>query len=935
MKNLFLILFLTTALISKGFSQVITVTPPLPNDQNSVEVIFDATQGSGGLAGYTGDVYAHTGVITNLSTSSSDWKHVKADWGVNIPDCKLTSLGNNLWKLLIGPSIRSYYNVPAGEEIQKLAFVFRSGVQVSGSWLEGKTSENGDIFYDVFPASLGVKITNPSDNFIFLNLNNTLSVEVSSQLADSTLLFVNGEKVSATTANVLNYTLTASDYGRFLVKAVAKTASASVADSFYYYVRPTPPVAELPAGMKDGINYLSSTSVLLSLYAPLKQSAFVIGDFNNWLPDDAGYMNRTPDGKRYWIEIDGLIPGKEYIYQYLVDEGIRIGDPYAEKVSDPWNDSYITSAHYPGMLPYPTGKTTGIATVLQTDKAQYTWKASNFTPPKQTDMVVYELLVRDFSTPQTFQAVIDTIGYLWKLGVNAIELMPVSEFEGNLSWGYNPNFYFAVDKYYGPADKLKQLIDTCHQMGIAVIDDIVLNHAFGTSPYVMLYWDNANNRPAANSPFYNPVPKHDFNVGYDMNHESPDTKAYVSRILRYWLTEFKFDGYRFDLSKGFTQKNTLGNTAAWGNYDQSRIDILSTYFDTIKSVNPQACLILEHFADNSEETVLANKGMMLWGNINNNYCEAAMGYTTTSDLSWGSYKQRGWSQPNLVSYMESHDEERQMFKCIQYGAASGSYTTKDTATALKRAALTATFFYTIPGPKMLWQFGERGYDYSINYPSGTSASRLDNKPPRWDYMKNDKRIELYDLVSSLIKLHKENPIFETTDFDYNLTGAMKQIRLRNDTSSMVVLGNFDVKDGSITANFYNTGKWYEFFSGDSLDVTSTDLSITLKAGEYRIYTNTKLPFPYQVNNNEPGITSVNVIPNPVYDICKIDIKHPGISTCGASIFDITGKQISTIFNGQMNSTLSLQWNPPSPGIYILKVQTGNQVTIKKIIASHK
>jgi len=929
MKKLLLLLILAISIASNGISQIITVTPPLPNDLSSVEVIFDATEGSGGLAGYTGDVYAHTGVITNLSTSPSDWKHVKAGWSENIPACKLTSLGNDKWKLVINPSIRSYYNVPASETIMKLAFVFRS----SDGTKTGKTSTNGDIFYDVYPTTLSVKITNPSEDFLFIDLNGTLNVEVSSLLADSTLLYVNGQKVSGTTASLLNYTLTASDYGRYLVKAIAKTATAMVADSFYYYVRPPATISEIPAGMKDGINYLSPTSVLLSLYAPLKQFAFVIGDFNAWLPDEAGYMKRTPDGKRYWIQLEGLVPGKEYIYQYLVDDNIRIGDPYAEKVSDPWNDPGIPSATYPGILPYPTGKTSGIATVFQTNQQQYVWKSSNFTPPKTTDLVIYELLVRDFSNPRTFQAVIDTIGYLWKLGINAIELMPVNEFEGNSSWGYNTSFYFAVDKYYGPANKLKQLIDTCHQLGIAVISDIVLNHAFGTSPYVMLYWDKANNRPSAESPYYNPIPKHDFNVGNDMNHESPDTKVYVGRILRYWLTEFRFDGYRFDLSKGLTQKNTLGNPAAMANYDQSRINIISAYYDTIKSVNPAAYLILEHFADNSEEKVLANKGMMLWGNMNYNYCEAAMGYPSTSDLTWGVYTERQWSNPNLVTYMESHDEERQMFKCLKYGASDGTYSTKDSATSLRRAALTATFFYTLPGPKMIWQFGEQGYDYSIFYPSGNESTKLDPKPPRWDYMKNGNRVYLYDLVSSLIKLHKENPVFETTDFDLSLSGAMKKIRLRNPNTSMVVLGNFDVKDGSITANFYNTGKWYEFFSGDSLDVTTTDVNIALKAGEYRIYTNSRLPYPYGIDDEMGSRSSVLVIPNPVNEMCTIEITSPETTSCRADIFTLEGKYITTIYSGPISEKLSLAWAPPASGIYMLKVITGNEQTTKRIVVS--
>lgn len=931
MKTALLIISIFALSAARLFSQVITVNPPLPNDGSSVEVTFDASQGSGGLAGYTGDVYAHTGVITNLSTGTSDWKYVKSGWGNNIPACKLTSLGGNKWKLVIGPSIRAYYNVPASETIEKMAFVFRSDVQVNGSWLEGKTAEGGDIFYDVFPSTLSVKITSPSESFLFLSLNQTLNIEVASLMADSTLLYIDGQRVALGTSTVLSHTLTASNYGRFLVKAVAKDAGSMVADSFYYYVRPAVTVQDLPAGMKDGINYLSETSVLLSLYAPLKQFAYAIGDFNNWLPDELSYMKRTPDGSRYWVQLDGLVPGKEYIYQYLVDDNIRIGDPYAEKVSDPWNDSYISSATYPGLIPYPAGKTQGIATVFQTAQTAYTWKSGNFTPPKSTDLVIYELLVRDFSDAQTFQSVMDTIGYLWKLGVNAIELMPVNEFEGNLSWGYNPNYYFAVDKFYGPANKLKQLVDTCHQLGIAVITDMVLNHAFGTSPYVQLYWDAANSRPSEESPFYNPIAKHDFNVGYDMDHSTEATKKYISRVLRHWITEYRIDGYRFDLSKGFTQKNTLGNTAAWGNYDQSRVDILTAYYDTIKSANPNAVLILEHLADNSEEKVLANKGMMLWGNMNNNYSEAAMGYYSNSDLSWGVYTSRGWTYPNLVTYMESHDEERQMYKCLKYGASNGGYTTKDSTTALQRAALTATFFYTLPGPKMLWQFGERGYDYSINYPTYTNDSRLAQKPPRWDYMKNDKRVYLYDLVSSLIKLHQENPVFESTDFSLSLSGALKKIRLRNDTASMVVLGNFDVKAGSINPEFYNTGKWYEFFTGAELEVTSTTTPIELQAGEYRIYTNKKLQYPYAVDETGAEKISVKVTPNPVTEHSVIEVSYEGTARCEIQDFTLQGSENARIYSGNISNNLVLPWTPEHKGLHILRITVGTAVVSYKVI----
>ena len=929
MKKFIFIFSLVLLAAANTFSQIITVNPPLPNDQNNVELIFDAALASPGLKGYTGDVYAHTGVVTNLSAGS--WTYVKAGWGVNIPDCKLTSLGNDKWKLVIGPTIREYYNVPTGEVILKLAFVFRSGLQVGGKWLEGKTADGKDIFYDVFPSSISVQITNPSTNFLFLNLNETLNVVASSVFADSTLLYVNGLKVTGTNTNKVTYALTASAYGQFQVIAKAKTATAVAYDTLVYYVRPAVTVAELPAGMKDGINYLSSTSVLLSLYAPLKNFAYAVGDFNDWRPDESTYMKRTPDGKRYWVQIDGLIPGKEYVYQYMVDGNIFIGDPYADKVSDPWNDKYIDNATYPNLISYPEGKAQGIATVFQTAKKPYVWTSSTFNPPAVKDLVIYELLVRDFTQKHTFQAIIDTIGYLHKLGINAIELMPVNEFEGNSSWGYNPNYYFAVDKYYGPANQLKKLVDTCHQLGIAVIGDLVLNHSYGTSPLVMLYWDAVNLRPAANNPWYNVTsPNTSYSWGSDFNHESEDTKRLVDSINSYWMNEFRFDGFRFDFTKGFTNKTGDG----WA-YDASRIAILKRMASEMWKRNPDAYVIFEHLTNNTEEKELSDAEIMLWGNMNKNsdgnYCEAAMGYNESnkSNLTWGSYTSRGWTRPNLVTYMESHDEERQMFKCLAYGNANASenYSTKDTATALKRAALTATFFFTIPGPKMIWQFGERGYDYSIDYPTG----RLDSKPPRWDYMSKPDRIKLYQKYASLIYLKENNPLFSTTDFQLDVAGAVKKIILNSGSKSAVVLGNFDVVSTMVSPGFNHTGKWYDYMSGDSLTVTDLNAPLNFKPGEYRLYLSERFETPYGIATKQKEPFSVIVAPNPVSDFCNILITYTGTDFCEVKDFTLSGRKSGIIYSGKINSQLQIPWTPKDKGIHILKIRIGKEVVKRKVV----
>ena len=167
-----------------------------------------------------------------------------------------------------------------------------------------------------------------------------------------------------------------------------------------------------------------------------------------------------------------------------MDGTIRIADPYSEKISDPDNDKYISDSTYPNLIQYPYGKTTQIASVLETGQTPYQWHDSSFVPPAKTNLVIYELLIRDFLATHDYKTLADTLSYFKRLGINAIELMPIMNFEGNLSWGYNPNFFDAPDKYYGPKDDLKKFIDMAHQDSIAVILDIPFNDAFGSCPLV-------------------------------------------------------------------------------------------------------------------------------------------------------------------------------------------------------------------------------------------------------------------------------------------------------------------------------------------------------------------------------------------------------------------------------------------------------------------
>jgi len=926
------------SLCISSFGQVITWQPTFPADQDSVIVTFDAAQGSKGLKGYTGDVYAHTGVITNKSTSATDWKYVKTNWGQNTAETKLERIGTDLYRFKIKPSIRSFYVVPSGETIKEVAFVFRSS---DSPYKEGKTETGGDIFLPVFQEGLNLTILTPESFPFFPALNDTIEIKAVAANASTINLTLNDQIISSVTNDTLVYNFVADSYGKKRMNVTAMASDGQTkSDSFYFMVNYPENIQSLPTGIIDGINYTADNSATLSLNAPNKSFVYVIGDFNNWEVDSSYRMIITPDHSHYWLELKNLVPSQEYAFQYFVDGELKIQEPYSEKILDPWNDQYIPGSTYPNLKNYPAGKTSGIVGVLQTAQNQYNWQITDFTKPKNTDLVIFETLLRDFVSTHDYKTLKDTLSYFKNLGINAIELMPVMEFEGNESWGYNSMMHCALDKYYGTKNDLKAFIDECHANGIAVILDIVLNHSYGLNPLVRLYWNSTLSRPASNNPWFNQVsPNTSYSWGYDFNHQSSATQYYVDRVTSYWLTEYKADGFRFDFTKGFT--NIGGDGSA---RDNSRIAILKRMADKIWDVDSTAYVILEHFADNSEEKELAAYGMMLWGNSNYNYNEAAMGYNdgSKSDFSWSSYKARGWAKPHLVSYMESHDEERIMYKNILYGNSNAAYSIKDTGQALNRMKLVNAFFLSIPGPKMIWQFGELGYDYSIDY-----NGRVGNKPIRWDYLDDERRLKLYKVIKAMTKLRGYDA-FESSNYTTSFTGVTKRINITDPSMNVTVIGNFDVFERSIIPYFQNTGTWYDYFSGTSLEVVNTQEAITLAPGEFRIYTTAQLPVPELdiLNDVDENISEVNEFvlhqnyPNPFNPATKIQFSIPYVETpymtslhVTLKVYDILGREVATLVNESKapgNYEVNFHAESLPSGIYFYRLKAGDRSLTKKM-----
>lgn len=718
--------------------------PEAPDADKELKIVFKAAKSSA-LYGYTGDVYIHTGVI-----SEGAWMYVPADWDQNLPKCKMNKDADNVWSITLSPSIRQWFG-SGTTAIEKLGIVIRSAD--------------------------GTKKGIESDSFV---------------------------------------NVTDSQYKAFVPAEIKKGSR--------------------PANAIEGINIIDNSTVTLVLYdkdtnGNHKDFAHVVGDFNDWKlsNDDNSQMFRDDASGCWWITLTGLDAAKEYAFQYYVGtkagETIRLADAYARQILDPDNDKYIASSTYPDKKEYPQGAI-GIASVFKTQEDAYSWKVTDFKIKDKDNLVIYEMLLRDFTTTGDINGATEKLDYLKSLGVNAIELMPVQEFDGNDSWGYNPCFFFAMDKAYGTDRMYKQFIDACHAKGMAVILDVVYNHATGNHPFAKLYWDAAKNKTAANNPWFNVDAPHPYSVFHDFNHESPLVRTFVKRNLQFLLKEYNVDGFRFDLTKGFTQKNSTESTASAK--DDSRIAILKDYNKAIKSVKIDAVVILEHFCDDQEEKALAADGMKVWRNKNEAYCQSGMGweeksdfsglYTGTNSMTFGAY----------VGFMESHDEERVTYKMKVYG--NGDLKT-NLANRLKSLSTNAAFFFTVPGPKMIWQFGEMAYDISIE-----EGGRTGKKPLHWEYQTQHK--ELVDKYAKLITLRNDYPsLFASnaqltwkvgvSDWNNGRTLTLKAV----DGKEIRVVGNFTTQALDYTTP---TGVWYNYLGDGQL--VKADEKISIPAHEFRLYT---------------------------------------------------------------------------------------------------
>lgn len=847
-------------------------------------------------------------------------------------------------------------------------FYSRTGIGRIGFLIKAKNGtgdkKSQDIYAEV--GSFQANLTSPAQNSnTIINSGGNLTITANNTNGSANyVLLANGVQINTFTGSSYNFNDTNITTNKAYELLITQ-ASVTFSKKFNVIINPGTISQAIPLGLVDGINYNTgdATRATLVLSAPGKDFVYVAGTFNNYQPSAAYAMKKDPVSGKFWLELTGLTSGQIENYQYWVVDTtpianspsvVKTADPFSTLVLSPYDDPWTPASTYPNMPSYPSGQEREV-TVLQTGQSVYPWINTTFTKPKKEDLIIYEVLVRDFDADRNYQDLIDKIDYFKNLKINAIELMPVMEFEGNESWGYNTAFHMALDKHYGPSAKLKEFIDLCHSNGIAVILDVALNHAFGRNPMNRMWMKDPDGDgwgdPSSENPYFNEFPRHSYNVGSDFNHTQSLTKAYTKRVIKHWIEEFKIDGFRWDLTKGFTQ-NCIGSESCTNAYQQDRVDVLKEYADYSWSLDPTHYVIFEHLGTDAEEQQWANyrvsgeadgiaKGVMLWGKMSDEFATLTKGYSTS--INRVGHLSRGFTAKRLIGYAESHDEERTMYKNLTEGNSTG-HNTRNLNIALMRMQAMGAMHILVPGPKMIWHFGEMGHNDSIfTCTDGSVNSQADATPgdcklatkpqPQWtnNWLVDANRSPLYTLWGKLNTLKINEPVFEG---NYSISPDVSNLKQRlyvwddaiapTSLKNVVVLANFDVVDQNFTPNFPYNGTWYNLIDNTSLNVTNTTTPILIPAGSFRIYGNQSA----QSLSNEEFILNNSIVlyPNPSQEFFQLSETVEKVE-----IYNLTGQLIKK-FIGNGNAEGIFRIDELSKGIYLVKITNNlNQQGLMKLI----
>lgn len=824
----------------------------------------------------------------------------------------IADAGQSVESSMNGPDINDEYWVDIGpfndpsQVVSTVDFVF--------NW-DNRTGwdNNGGLDYH-FPISFVAGPDDPSVSITNIVDEQALGadqlIQVTSENANYVVLLLDGQTKHIVGGGDFDYVLNTSALGpgRHQLVAFARRDNQRVMMDVKT-VWKTPEITEEPFPATDylGVHDRGDGTATFALLAPGKAFVSLVGDFNAW-DESAGLMKLDVSKDIYWLNIP-LAPGT-YEYMFVLNGEKYVGDPFATDVNwtndageERWEPQYQKS----------------IITIHDMEE-DFDWTDDGFVKPEMKDLIIYETLIRDFTPSGDIAGMTAKLDYLADLGINAIELLPPTEFPGGSSWGYNPAFFMALESTYGTPEDMKNFVNEAHARGIAVLIDLVFNHADGSSPYEQMY-----DQDYVNSPFMHA----ESNAwGFpDFDHGRIGTQELTKRTVRHWIKEYHADGYRYDHTPGIGWRGT----AEFG----------VSYFSNEAYVeNNGTYQIAEHFWDDVWDLIADTHISSHWHDAFHDQMKANLRQGEFEGSQYGDMNktERGidfsadgfLDAEACVNYLESHDEQRVIFEAQTNGLSYEQ--------ALKKAELAAEVLFTSAGIPMLYMGAELGMD---------TERTLDHNPVRWFYLDAPELASLHEKYKKLIWLRNQYAALRSNNIDVVYKSSTRKVIIHHrnleGAPSVVVAINFNTSDQTLDIEFPWGGTWYEYTQGETIDLaTNVYGAYTLPASSARIFTNERQWVSTDDQPNLPREYALQpAFPNPFNPSTTLRFDLPEPSSVSLKIYDVRGREVWSYNEGLAQyaaGSYEITWNGVSKqnellaaGLYFVELQTPGFRQVQKLM----
>ena len=540
---------------------------------------------------------------------------------------------------------------------------------------------------------------------------------------------------------------------------------------------------------------------IFQLFAPYNRKAWLSGSFTDWKEIE---LNKDGDG--YFTIEQELGEGRhEYLFHveskswfYEENQKVPVTDPYASEVVDD-EDQHAVIHVIDG----------------EVKLSDYRWKNDQKPLPQNNELIIYELLVHDFTQNSkeagNFESLKTKLDYLTDLGVTAVELLPIEEYPGQRGWGYNPRHFFAVESSYGTPGDLMSLVDECHGKGLRVFKDGVYNHAETSCPLAQIdhdYWFHHEAQDAEQN--WGP----EFNyVKYDEHYEVRPACQFVGDVVGHWAHNYKLDGIRFDAVAQMNNYEVL----TWLDSKGYEISGKRPFVTIAESMPP------------SPDVVKPNGPVDSCWNVNFHYTmkEMLCGENVSIERIQDCVdpRRKGFTdQLQIVNYLTSHDHNHTMADLGKAGILEDE--------AFKRARLGAIVLMTAIGVPMIWQGQEFG-----NY----TECKQEPQPVDWSLLENENGAGLHQLYKSLIRLRRSNTALQGSDLDFFHVHPelpiLAYVRWNGEGSRVVTVVNFSDSfiEGYALTGLPADGEWHDWVKDFKVSSTNRILTIDLADWEARVF----------------------------------------------------------------------------------------------------